>query len=146
MKSISKDQIRAVHVTIKSKQLDKEDVIWQCTAGRTTSVSQMTFMEAKELLQALNDTDKPKADKKNSAANKMRRKILSYCHTMRYPKHGGKLDMSKVDEAIARLGYLKSKGKTRLNDYTVEELPTLVTQWQRMADHYLTKKSNERPK
>lgn len=142
--SITKGQIKAVYTAIKSMNLDKEDVVWQYTLGRTGSVSAMTFDEAHSLLSDLNGSRQAVErsrgiGKTSEKANMMRRKILSCCYTMNYPKVNGKLDLNAVNKTIERKGYLNKQGKIRLNDYTVSELPKLVTQFERFRDHYLNK-------
>jgi len=145
MKTVSKDQIKAIYAMIARHKLDKEDVIWRATEGRTSHVSDLTWYEAKDILQAFqfkpgpDDTDRAKWHK----ANVMRRKIISCCYTMNMTKYAGKIDMDKVNDLIKNKGYLKNKGKVLLNDYTVDELPILVTQIDKFMSHYLTKRMSK---
>jgi hypothetical protein len=71
-------------------------------------------------------------------ANTMRKKIIALAHQMGWskihPGSGNKIaDMQRIDEWCNKYGYLHK----RLNQYTIEELPKLVTQYQNLYNSFL---------
>lgn len=126
--------------TGNSKQ--KEDIVEGFTNGRTKHISEMYPAEFSALvlhLQAL----APKT-KKDISAEKMRRRIISMAHEMgwhavkdgRYILNADgkpKADMKRIDAWCVKYGH----GAKKLNKYTYDELPTLVTQFEKAHSSYL---------
>lgn len=78
----------------------------------------MTDQEARELIAYLeNSRTTP------SPEERMRRKIISRAHEMGWKTPEGKADIERIDNWCLNYGYLKKK----LNQYTYNELPKLVT-------------------
>lgn len=92
--------------------------------GRTSHVSQLFSHEAWQLIQHLEE-DK---EGQPSPLVKMQRKILSLAHEQNWKLSSGKINMERVNSWSLKYGYLHKP----FNDYTVEELPALVTQFETM--------------
>ena len=135
--SIDKNQIIAIRTLVSKLHLDKEDVIYNASSGRTTKTTELDYFEAEALIRFLRTGQINKSDR----ANEMRRKIISCCYEMRMVNAKGKIDMAKVNAMVVKYGYLKPKS---LNDYTLSELPMLVTQFTKFRDHFLIKKAQAR--
>lgn len=110
----------------------KEETLHTYSDGRTTRISQLSITEATALIKMLTGTGQ---QDKETPANKMRGKILSMGHEMFWKLPSGKIDMPRINAFCIKSGYLHKK----LNDYTESELPTLVTQFEKVYSDYLNK-------
>lgn len=126
-------QIKAIRALIAKLNLDKDDVIYSASKGRTTSTRELTMQEAAQLLNFLKGNSGQK-----DAANDMRRKVISICYDMGMVDKHGKIDMARVNKLVQTKGYLKPK---TLNQYTLQELPKLVAIMGKIRDHYILKRS-----
>ncbi|WGQ12969.1 hypothetical protein [Sphingobacterium faecium] len=129
MKQISstKKQNAMIGYLVSRLKLDddtKEEIIYSYTDGRTTSIRELQFEEAKEVIKALTSGHV----QFQSPANKMRRKILSMAHEMSWELPSGKIDMQRVNNWCINYGYLAK----RLDKYTDSELPALVSAFENM--------------
>lgn len=132
------NQIRIIRSIIAIHGLEKEDVIYHASDGRTTSTRELYWHEADALIIGLNG--KRNQTPSGDAENKMRRKIISFCHEMHMTKAPGKIDMVQVDELVCKFGHLKPKS---LNQYKGKDLQTLVYVIQRIKDNYLKQQRKE---
>ena len=124
-------QIRTIYAIIRNKGMNKEEMVSSFTEERTTHLSEMTFDEANEMIVRLKESQYHEYK-----ADKMRKKILYYCHMMRwYIPDTNKLDFNRINQFCVDKGH---KHKP-LNDYTVKELPMLVSQWESVYEYYLSK-------
>lgn len=121
----------------------KEDLVYQFTNGRETRSSAMTSEECQALITYLRglkrklEAPKPTAPAKpDSPENKMRRKVISICHEMGWKLASGKIDMARVNEFCEKRGH---KHKV-LNFYTKEELPLLITQFEKVLKEFYAKR------
>ena len=148
--TITKNQIVILQTIInKDNNLKaaKEDIVSEASKGRTTSVGKLLFAEADSLIKALKK-DEPMKKEVNKAdpCHKMRGKILSHAHELGWHKKDKngitirdpgtqkpKIDFDRVNEWCIKFGYLHKK----LDRYTYEELPTLVSQFQKVYKNYL---------
>lgn len=135
MNMITKAQIIRIHILLNELgfQNDKDykaSLVREFTNGRETSTTGMRYYEADELLKAL--AAATYQNPKLVASDAMRKKILHYAHNMGYVVNG-RVDVKHVDNWCKSHGYLH-KG---LNEYTYEELPALVTQYQNVYKSYL---------
>ena len=130
---INKGQITAIHVAKTTANLDEEtyrELIHLFTEGRCTTSKQMLYKEAQELLNYFNEINPSEKNK----ADKMRKKIISHCHSMNWYIEGTrKLDYNRLNDWCKKFGYLHKD----LNDYTYKELPALVTQFETVFVSYL---------
>lgn len=123
-------------------KIDKETVeelAWQFSQGRTKSTRSLNVDEFQGMVNHLNAiqkgaTETPK-QKPIDIADKMRKKILSICHEMNW-KQQQKLDYIRINEFCMKSGYLHKK----LNAYTKEELPKLVTQFEQLLKSFYAKR------
>lgn len=109
----------------------KEDMVYQATSGRTTSIREMMTGEAVKMIKHLRgEQDDWVADDRKQ---RMKRQILALCHEMNWEHDNGKVDMDRVNRYCQSRGYLK-KG---FDEYTTKELPKLITQFKQMHKNYL---------
>lgn len=123
-----------LHGLINELKIDKEtkeDLVYTFTQGRSASSSDMSVDECQSLIGYLEYTKPRKTDK----ANKQRKKILSICHEMDW-RVNEKVDFKRLEDYLLKYGYLHKP----LNDYTEDELPTLVTQFQNLLKSYYAKR------
>lgn len=124
---------RQVYATLASAGMrdkaDQKDMIRQYTNQRTDSSHEMYAHEAIQLIQDL------KKKPGSSAADKMRKKLLHYAHLIGWKDPAtGKADMKSVDT------WCKDYGKFHksLMEHSVEELPQLISQFEKVFKSYLT--------
>jgi hypothetical protein len=137
-----------LHALIGELYIDaemKEDLVLQFSNQRTNTSSKLLVVECEALINHLQsvkngyviDGNKGRSTfDKNTPENKMRRKILSICHEIHWTKNGS-IDWNKLDAFLLKSGYLH---KEKLNDYTVEELPKLVTQFEQLQKTFYAKR------
>lgn len=104
----------------KGHLINRKDLIYGFTEGRTESLKEVSPSELREMemhLQQLVHSDQDKADK-------MRKKVISVFHHLNIRDEKGRVKMEAVNAWCKKYGYLHKP----LNDYTVSELPRLVTQ------------------
>lgn len=110
---------------------DKANIINGITKGRTESSKDLSFDEARLMINWLQSQDNT-----IDGAVKMRRKIISMAHEMHWHlPYTQRVDMLRLNGWCEKFGYLHKK----LNDYTYKELPTLVTQFTAVYKDYLNK-------
>ena len=137
MSKISPEQIRCVKTMMgKLKPKEPEMLVMGFTSMRTGKVSEMTLHEAREIIKHLKSLD---PDEKK--AETMRRKLIG----MAYERDGlGRLatkeqkanSIEKLNAWCIKYG-VKHKP---LNNYTVKELPALVTQYEKVKEDLLKRR------
>jgi hypothetical protein len=142
MKKITPRQIKAIQTAIRANGLQeqKEALVLQYTNNRETSVANMTFAEAQQLLQVLN-APKTTPDPRQKMYNQM----IAAAHEMGWIKKqsivqpGGSIKViNNYDDLhnwVLKYGYLKKP----LSKYTYEELPKLVTAFRNLYQTWLHK-------
>jgi hypothetical protein len=133
-KTITPKQLKGVHTLfskagIKEKK-DKGDVIISFTGGRTNSSRLMSFNEAEALIGHLKSMDP-----QTTGADKMRKKIISLAHEMNWKLESGKIDMKHINDWCKKFGYLHKV----LDEYSYDELPQLVTQFESVYKDFIKK-------
>ena len=134
MSEITKEQVRCVKTMIGKLKVEEPDaLVMGFTNMRTSRVSEMTLHEGRDIIKHLKSLDPDEAK-----AEKMRRKLIG----MAYERDGlGRMatkeqktnSIEKLDAWCIKYG-VKHKP---LNNYTVKELPALVTQYEKVADDLL---------
>lgn len=127
-------------LTATGLMVEKKNLVLSFSKGRSESSKDLTDTEAAELVSWLRTKQTIFINKNNDASNRMRRKIISMAHEMHwhildpFPK-GRRLvvDMARLNNWCKKFGYLHKN----LNSYTSEELPILVTQFERAYKDYL---------
>lgn len=147
----NKQQNKALHALITDLGIDqetKEELVYQFTKGRESSSSKMLVFECQALINHLNVlkneahatnrrvTNQTVSSADKAKSQKMRRKILSTCHEMNWRKNGA-LDWPRINAFLLKSGYLQKP----LNDYTAQELPKLVTQFDQVLKSYYDEKN-----
>ncbi len=117
----------------------KAELVWNYTGQRTIHSSEMDETECQALIDHLQIRVDKVRKKENDAAQKMRRKILSICHEMGWEDQKGKVDFDRLDKWLKKYGH---KHYPQLNDYSLEELPALVTQFENLLKSKYGRKSN----
>jgi len=113
----------------------KREFISNFTDGRTDSARRLTRREAAKIINALQVED---------PCGKMIRKIYAICYSMEWIfDHEGDENEKRMNRAVID-GFLKKRGiyKKALQDYTCNELPLLVSQFESIERH--SKESAER--
>ena len=140
-------QNKIFHSLINELKLDaetKEELVYNFTLCRTKSSAEMHWLEMEQLITALRQrlaSPTPtllKREGVSDPAQKMRRKILSMCHEVHVTKWSeaaqkNVIDFARLNAWIAKYGHAKHK---TLNEYSVAELPKLVTQFEQVYKHY----------
>lgn len=124
-------QIKAIYTLLGQHNLrdEKESIVKAFSGGRTKSVTNLKLNEAAALIGHLKSLDEY-----DNRSTKMRNKILSMAHEMRWRKQGTEdIDMDHVNNWCIAKGYLHKK----LDDYTYQELPKLVSQFEEVYKSYL---------
>lgn len=137
MQTISKEKIKAVNACLAAKGLmeDKKELIRQFTLGRTDRSSELTMEEANELLAMMNKNILPSPEQLR--ADKMARNIIAMARELGWVKRksDGTSDYAVLDNWMLNKSYLQKK----LNRYSYEELPKLVSQFKAVYEYYLKK-------
>jgi succinate dehydrogenase flavin-adding protein (antitoxin of CptAB toxin-antitoxin module) len=140
MKAVN-TQLARIHVLLtKINKLGvKADYVIDATNGREHSCAGLTFDEANEVINVLDAEEKEMYRMKmalrqtqRDREDAMRKKIISCCRKMGWHK-SGKADMYRIEAWVLKFGYLHKK----MNDYSAQELPQLVTQAENMKNGYL---------
>lgn len=125
-------QLRLAHFLINQLGLNEQkgNIVAGFSKGRTTHFKELDKTEALECIKWL-------SDKQSQPGNKMRNKIFFYCHQMGWTKinASGKVvaDGARFDLWALKYSYLRKK----LNQYTYEELPKLVSQFEGVYKSFL---------
>lgn len=108
---------------------NKADLVASFSGGRCTSSKDLYSEEANALITHLRSQDPDEI-----AADKMRKKMISLAHEAGYRIPGTKkVDMKRLDEWCKKYGYLHKS----LDNYTLKELPLLITQFEKVKDGVL---------
>lgn len=135
---VTQNQIKMIGMLCNKlgiKGENKQVVVGGFSNGRCTSSKDLLYNEASELIQHLVDTNLYGDPRKKAMINK----IFAYCHDLgwtKFNKDGKKVaDGVKLDDWLLKYGYLKK----RLQFYTYEELPKLVSQIEILYKQLITK-------
>lgn len=125
----TKAQVACIRTMLAKLHLaaDKEAIIAGASNQRTTSTTALTAAEATTLIRWLKTQDPQEAK-----AETMRRKIIAMAHQMQWVANG-KADMRRLDAWMLKSSYLHKK----INQYQYAELPTLVSQFEKVYLSFL---------
>lgn len=133
MKAVNTQLARIHALLTKINKLGvKADYVIDATNGREHSCAGLTFDEANAVINVLDAEEKEMYRLKRNSEDAMRKKIISCCREMGWHKNG-KADMYRIEAWVLKFGYLHKK----MNSYTAQELPQLVTQAENMRNGYL---------
>lgn len=121
----------------------KADLVSDASHGRVSSTLELEESEMDDLIlhltriqDGMNRTREAKKVQENKKEDQMRKKILHYCHMMRWYKEGtDKLDWDRINNFCEKYGYHHKQ----LNQYNLAELRILVTQFEQVYKHFLQK-------
>lgn len=102
----------------------EEDYAAIFSDGRTNVLSELTHQETQALIGEF-ATPTP--------AVKMRRKILSMAHEMRWETKNGKVDFAKLDDWCVK----HTPSHTNFNGISVNDLPIVVSIYEKMYNQFL---------
>lgn len=126
----NKKQNSTLHALLGKLNVDKEqkeELVYKHTKGRTSSSSAMLVHECQALINELqviaNKIPKSTEDQKK---DRQRKKMFSIARELGWTKDG-KVEVKRLYEWVEKYGYLHPK---HLNDYTLQELPKLLTQFE----------------
>lgn len=136
----SKEQNKKMYALFNELGIEqelKQELCLQFSNNRTNKSSELTHLEASRLINSLANLNtklehphKPKLASKSkeyvSKHTKMVNKIFHYCHLLGWELPNGKVDSERLHAWINKYGY---KHKP-INQYTTEELPLLVSQFE----------------
>ena len=123
------------HALVNKLGLDSQhklELVMDVSVGEAKSSADLTVDEMDKLIKHLQHLVNATSDEQ--AAYKMRRKLFSLFHELRYETPNGSLDYVRINAWLLKFGYLHKL----VADYTVKELPRLVTQVENMLIKRLT--------
>ena len=129
--AINKSQLICINTLISKLQLQKEkkDMVNGFSSGRTETSKELSFDEATAMISYLKSRD---PDEKRS--ENMKNYIIQMAHQMFWHlPNTRKIDMKRLNNWCIKFGYLHKK----LDDHSYKELPTLVTQFEKVLKDYL---------
>jgi hypothetical protein len=129
-----------LHALLAKKALtqQKTNLVESFSNGRTTSSRELTDGEARELCNWLQGQPTPSkvpavvAGHQPDALQRQRRKIIAIAHNMGWKTKEGKADMPRINAWC-----LQQFGKCPLNGYTAQQLPTLVSVFEKVYNQFL---------
>ena len=141
---ITYNQNKQLHLYLTQANLTvhKATMVHSYTNGRCTSSKDMHHTEAQALINYLRNQVQLHTPQGNTAShNKVqnqRRKIIAIAHNMGWQipnPQGGKpkADLKRINDWCIKYSF----GKKKLNDYTVQELPKLVSIFEGIYKQYL---------
>ena len=140
MAFLNADQLKIISTICSKLHISKEyktTMVNGFSDGRCTSSKKLYFNEAKALISHLQDLQGTQT--KSPGTIRMIGKICGYAREMSWSKKNpeGKIvaDMNRLNEWAIKYGYLHKK----INAYHYDELPILVTQFERVYKDYLNK-------
>lgn len=142
---IEKSKIRRFNALLTKLHLqdEKPEFVFEASNGRTNSTLDLQDAEIDRLIAHLSEIEiqfkkdevvKKAMDKERE--NNMRKKILHYCHLMRWYKEGSNsLDWDRIN------GFCKkfSHEHKPLQQHNLKELRVLVSQFEKVYQHFLSK-------
>lgn len=131
MELINKKQLSAIHVLLNKLDMmdDKKAIIEQYSNGRTSSSKELTILEAKALIGNLKSMIPESEDETKS--KKMKNKIIGMAHDIGWELGAsGKIDMERLNRWCVHSGSFKKK----LDEHSVSELTSLVSQFERVYE------------
>lgn len=128
MQFANNSQLAALHAKLHKMGMGgdreyKQNLVIEYSNGRATSSKDLYYGEMQMLLEHLDKAQGKTED--DIKADRMRKKIIGIARGKGW-EADGKADIKRINGWCISYGYLHKP----LNDYTVDELPKLVTQFQ----------------
>lgn len=115
------------------KRQHKKELVFSFTSGRSESSRGMTDQEARDMIAYLEGSVTAL-----DPADRMRKKIISMAREMGWEKRvAGKriADMDRIKAWVMKYGQFKKP----INEYEINELPALVTQFEKVYKDFLNR-------
>lgn len=138
MPEIAPQQLKCLNTLVSKLHIDKESkqvMVSGYSEGRASSSKDLSYDEAAAMIKHLKSMDPQEA-----AADKMRKKIISMAREMGWSSppapQGGvrKADMKRIDDWCRKYSPIKKS----LDNHTYNQLPALVSQFEKVYKHYLS--------
>ncbi|WKN42204.1 hypothetical protein [Tunicatimonas pelagia] len=137
------EQNRKLHLLLQDLGLmdEKPSLALEFSRGRTERTSQLSQQECRLLIDHLDQF----ASKTVRSAEIMRRKVFVYCYALgwispaRSPQDHA-FNRTVIDNFLLKRGYRKK----RLHEYTYEELPKLLNQFEQISKHNEASQHNKK--
>jgi hypothetical protein len=138
MKMRDENQNKRLHLLLGKASLlaEKPELVSFFTDGRTTSSRELTYEEAENFINYLEGMSQLQKTSGKESTEKMRRNIIAICYELGWIENSDnpeerKMNMAVIDSFIKQRGYIKKP----LNDFTLKELPKLVSQFKQILQH-----------
>lgn len=121
------EQNTRLHKLVAMLKIDadhKAELVDTVSQGRVSSSKDLSMQECELLIRHLQQI----VNEGDPAPSRMRRKIMSMCHVLGWTDSQGKVDYKRLSGWLNKYGYLHKP----LNDYSIKELPALVTQFEKL--------------
>lgn len=122
----NKEQNKQLYALLNKLGIDTEtrhEIVYTYTQGRTSSSSEMSVTECQAMI-----NDLRQRSPNDTAADQMRKKIISLFIKQGYTLPNGKADMDAINVWSNKYGHQHKN----LNNYKYNELPILVSQAEAM--------------
>ena len=141
MNAIKLEQLKCLNTMISKLKISKDmkaEMVYGFSGGRATSSKDLFADEATAMIKHLKSLHP-----QERAGDVMRKKIISLAHEMGwhltptlYKGEGvkRKADMKRINDWCRKFGYLHKS----LDNYTYQELPALVSQFEKVYKSYLS--------
>jgi hypothetical protein len=109
-------------------------LVSEASGGRTEHCTELTLDEMQQLLRSVSHGTPVQVSIDVEAGNRMRRRILSLCYTIGWTQYSPAqqrtvVDMQRLESWMLNYSYAHKP----LRNYTAEELPRLVSQFESMT-------------
>jgi hypothetical protein len=138
-KPIDPQQLKQLHTLLQKQNIThyKAEMVGGATGGRTESSKELTHSEAADLIAQL-QAMQGKQEWVVKQGDNQRKKIIAIAYNMGWeipnPKGGKpKADMKRINDWCVKFGF----GKKKLNEYTTNELPILVSVFEKVYKEFL---------
>ncbi|MBB6131357.1 hypothetical protein [Mucilaginibacter lappiensis] len=108
----------------------RHDYAFRHSGERTESTKDLFDNEMLAVIKELEDSFKVE-----DQCDQMRKKIISIAHQMFWELPNGKADIARIDQWCVEQGPFKKL----FNKHTIKELPTLVSVFEKVYKHYMSK-------
>jgi len=122
-----------------NRQEYKETLVAAYSSKQSASVKDLSDAELQSLVDFLSVGSTKTPILRDESSDRMRKKVIAICASTFGMVKNGKSDMERINAFIIEKGYLKKS----LNDYEQSELPTLISQMEKIQDWKTNKNSSE---
>ncbi len=121
------NRLHKLIATLNINAEQKEQLVYTYSNGRCTSSRDMSYAECNDLLRFLQSLANERASHADGRIVAMRRKFFAMVREKQW-LNNGKINYDRVNQWLLKFSYLHKP----LNDYTYNELPKLLSQFERV--------------